>query len=87
MIATANFIGLPLLFISAILIPPQQMPAWIEQLSRFNPVNWGVQASRNAIVVGGGWGPMAQYLLLLAAASAVTSLFATWCFRVYQRSI
>jgi ABC-2 type transport system permease protein len=87
MIATANFIGLPLLFISAILIPPQQMPSWIEQLSRFNPVNWGVQASRNSIVVGGDWGPTAQYLFLLAVATAVTSLFATWCFRVYQRSI
>ena len=27
------------------------------------------------------------YLLLLLAATGVTSLFATWCFRSYQRSI
>lgn len=87
MIATANFIGLPLMFISAILIPPKQMPHWIEQLSRFNPVNWGVQAARNAIVVGGHWGATGGYLGLLVAATAATSLFATWCFRAYQRSI
>ena len=87
MIAAANFVGLPLMFISAILIPPRQMPHWIAQLSRFNPVNWGVQAARNAIVVGGNWGPTGVYLLLLIAATAVTSLFATWCFRAYQRSI
>jgi ABC-2 type transport system permease protein len=87
MIATANFVGLPLMFLSAILIPPRQMPSWIEQLSRFNPVNWGVHASRNAVLAGGHWGATGGYLLLLLAATAATSLFATWCFRAYQRSI
>jgi ABC-2 type transport system permease protein len=87
MIAAANFVGLPLMFISAILIPPSQMPHWIAQLSRFNPVNWGVQAARNAIGAGGNWGATGGYLLLLVAATAATSLFATWCFRSYQRSI
>ena len=87
MIAAANFIGLPLMFISSILIPPSTMPHWIEVLSRFNPVNWGVRAARNAIVSGGHWGATGVYLLMLVAATAVTSLFATWCFRSYQRSI
>jgi ABC-2 type transport system permease protein len=87
MIAAANFVGLPLMFISAILIPPRQMPNWIAQLSRFNPVNWGVHAARNAVVAGGHWGASGLYLLFLLAAAAVTSLFATWCFRAYQRSI
>jgi ABC-2 type transport system permease protein len=87
MIAAANFVGLPLMFISAILIPPRQMPNWIAQLSRFNPVNWGVHAARNSVVTGGQWGASGLYLLFLLAAAAVTSLFATWCFRAYQRSI
>ena len=87
MIATANFVGLPLMFISAILIPPRQMPHWIAQLSRFNPVNWGVHAARNAVVVGGAWGTTSEFLLFLLLATAVTSMFATWCFRSYQQSI
>jgi ABC-2 type transport system permease protein len=87
MIAAANFIGLPLMFISSILIPSSSMPHWIDVLARFNPVNWGVNAARNAIVAGGDWGPTGVYLLMLLAAAAVTSLFATWCFRSYQRSI
>jgi ABC-2 type transport system permease protein len=87
MIAAANFVGLPLMFLSAILIPQRQMPRWIEELSRFNPVNWGVHAARNAVVAGGDWGPTGVYLLLLLAATAATSLFATWCFNGYQRSI
>jgi ABC-2 type transport system permease protein len=87
MIAAANFVGLPLMFLSAILIPPTQMPHWIQELSRFNPVNWGVHAARNAIVAGGHWGASGLYLLLLLAAACATSFFATWCFRGYQRSI
>ncbi len=87
MIATANFVGMPLMFLSSILVTTALMPGWIKAIARFNPVNWGVNASRNAVVVGGDWGPSGVYLLFLLAAVAATSLFATWCFRSYQRSI
>ncbi len=87
MIATANFVGMPLMFLSSILVTTALMPGWIKAIARFNPVNWGVNASRNAVVTGGDWGPSGVYLLFLLAAVAVTSLFATWCFRSYQRSI
>ena len=87
MIATANFIGLPLMFLSTILLTATIMPAWIQDVSRYNPVNWGVVAARNAVVVGGEWWTSGQFLLFLLAAAAVTTAFATWSFRAYQRSI
>ena len=87
MIATANFVGLPLMFLSSILVSVALMPGWIRAIAKFNPVNWGARAARNAVVVGGSWGPTGLYLLFLLAAAAVTSLFATWCFRAYQRSL
>jgi ABC-2 type transport system permease protein len=87
MIALANFIGLPLMFLSSILITAAVMPDWMQTVSRFNPVNWGVNASRNAVVVGGDWGGVGGYLGLLVLAVAVTAGFATWTFRSYQRSI
>lgn len=87
MIATANFVGMPLMFLSSILVSIALMPGWIKAIARFNPVNWGTNAARNGVVVGGDWGPSGVYLLLLVAATAATSLFATWCFRAYQRSI
>jgi ABC-2 type transport system permease protein len=87
MIATANMVGLPLMFLSSILVTAALMPGWIKAISRFNPVNWGVHAARNAVVVGGAWGTTGEFLLFLLAATAVTSMFATWCFRAYQRSI
>jgi ABC-2 type transport system permease protein len=87
MIATANMVGLPLMFLSSILVGAALMPGWIKAISRFNPVNWGVQAGRNAVVAGGHWGTTGVFLLLLLGATAATSAFATWCFRAYQRSI
>jgi len=87
MIATANMVGLPLMFLSSILLTFALMPGWIKAVSRYNPVNWGVNAARNAVVYGSAWGATGEFLLFLLAAMAVTSLFATWCFRSYQRSI
>jgi ABC-2 type transport system permease protein len=87
MIAAANFVGLPLVFLSATLIQKSVMPDWMSSLSRFNPVNWGVEATRDVVVVGGHWGDVGVYTLLLLALTAVTSSFATWTFRVYQRSL
>jgi ABC-2 type transport system permease protein len=87
MIATANFVGLPLMFLSSILLTAAVMPGWIKGVARFNPVNWGVHAARNSVVVGGAWGASGVYLLLLLATTALTSAFATWTFRSYQRSI
>jgi ABC-2 type transport system permease protein len=87
MIAVSNMVGMPLMFLSSILVTVALMPGWIRVIAKFNPVNWGTGAARNAVLVGGHWGPTGIYLLLLAALAGVTSLFATWCFRAYQRSI
>ncbi len=87
MIAAANFVGLPLMFLSSILLTPRTMPGWMQTVARFNPVNWGVEAARNAVVVGGAWWASGQFLLFLLAATAVTCGWATWTFRAYQRSI
>jgi ABC-2 type transport system permease protein len=87
MIATANMVGLPMMFLSSILVTVALMPGWIQVVTRFNPVNWGVHAARNAVNSGGAWGATSEYLVFLLLAMAVTSAFATWCFRAYQRSI
>jgi ABC-2 type transport system permease protein len=87
MIAASNFVGLPLMFLSSILITQRVMPHWMQQVSRFNPVNWGVRAARDAVVYGTHWGSVGIYLLLLVAATAATAGFATWTFRAYMRTL
>ena len=46
MIAVAQFIGLPLLFFSSLLIARALIPAWMQDLSLLNPVEWAVRSAR-----------------------------------------
>ena len=87
MIATANFIGLPLMFLSAILIQGNQTPHWMQEVSRYNPVNWGVHAARIGVMSGTHWADVWIDVGLLVAAAAGTATFATWAFGSYQRKL
>ena len=87
MIAIANFIGLPLLFLSSTLLAQAQMPHWMRVVSRFNPVNWGVKAARDVVLPATDWSSVGLHLLFLLALSAVTAALATWTFRAYQNSL
>jgi ABC-2 type transport system permease protein len=87
MIAVANFISLPLLFLSTAFLARPQMPHWMRITSRFNPVNWGVEAARAVALPGTDWGAVGEYLALLLALSGVTAALATWAFRAYQRTL
>jgi ABC-2 type transport system permease protein len=87
MIAVANFVGLPLLFLSTTLLAAAQMPHWMRVGSRFNPVNWGVLAARKVVLPGTDWGQVASHIGFLAVLAAAMAGFATWTFRAYQRSL
>jgi ABC-2 type transport system permease protein len=87
MIAVANFIGLPLLFLSTTMIARPQMPGWMQSVASYNPVDWGVRAAREVVLPGTSWSTVGGYLALLLALSAVTAGWATWTLRAYQRSL
>lgn len=86
-IALANFLSLPLLFLSSTLLAQQQMPHWMRVLSNFNPVNWGVRAARAVVLPGTDWSSVGAHLGYLLALSVATAAFANWTFRVYKRSL
>jgi ABC-2 type transport system permease protein len=83
----ANFIGLPLMFLSSILISRDQMPNWMDVVAVFNSVNWASDVARYAIVSGGHWSTIGIDLALLLGASAVMAAFPTWTCNAYQRSL
>jgi ABC-2 type transport system permease protein len=87
MIGVANFVGLPLLFVSSTLLAAASIPHWMRWAMRFNPVNWGVQAAREPVLAGTDWGSIGFHLALLAALTVATAAFATWAFRAYQRTL
>jgi ABC-2 type transport system permease protein len=87
MIAIANFIGLPLMFFSAMLIARGLMPEWMQIASLFNPVEWSVTAAREPVLDSSDWGLVAAALAGLVAFAAATTAFATYSFRAYRRTL
>jgi ABC-2 type transport system permease protein len=87
MITLANFIGLPLLFLSTTLIAREQMPGWMQTAARFNPVDWGVAASREVVLPDTNWATVGAHLGYLVALCVVTAAFANWSLGVYRRSL
>lgn len=87
LIAILNFFGLPLLFLSSILIAESLMPGWMQWAAKFNPVQWGVVASREMSSHSTDWGRVGLYLGLLVAFVAATTALATRAFRVYRRTL
>jgi ABC-2 type transport system permease protein len=78
---------LPLTFLSASFLPLDLAPDWIRTVARFNPVNWAVEAGREALTATPDWSfvlPRVGALLVLALLSTA---WATRTFRAYQRSI
>ena len=87
MIAVANFIGLPLLFLSSTLLAAAQMPQWMQTVAKFNPVNWGVVMAREVVLPGTDWTIVVTRGLALLALTVVMTAFATRTFRAYQRTL
>ena len=87
MIALSNFIALPLLFLSSVLMAEALMPAWIRTIAAVNPVNWGAVAAREAVQRGTDWAVVATNLAPLLAVTAAMAAFATWSFRAYRRTL
>jgi ABC-2 type transport system permease protein len=86
-IAASNFVLLPLTFLSSAFMQTSLTPGWIQDVARFNPVNWAVEAGREAVTDGTDWGLVLGRTGLLVAFLAVSAWFGTRAFRAYQASV
>jgi ABC-2 type transport system permease protein len=87
LIATVTSIILPLTFLSSAVMQANLAPHWIQDVSRFNPVNWAAQAGRTAALGGDSWSYVGERIGLLAVLLLLSSFLATRAFRAYQRSL
>jgi ABC-2 type transport system permease protein len=63
------------------------VPGWIRTVSKFNPVNWAVEAGRSAAMQKLDWGLVGSRVGMLAALVVLCATFATRAFGTYQRSL
>jgi ABC-2 type transport system permease protein len=86
-IAAVNFFVLPLTFLSTAFMQKSLVPRWIQHAASVNPVNWAVEAGRNAVLPGTDWTMVLTRLGLLAGLTACCIALATRAFRAYQRAV
>ncbi|HUA11495.1 MAG TPA: ABC transporter permease [Solirubrobacteraceae bacterium] len=87
LIGAVSFIILPLTFLSGALMQQSLAPHWIQDVAKYNPVNWAVQSARSAAMQHIDWGLVLPRLGLLLAFALLAAAFATRAFRRYQRSL
>jgi ABC-2 type transport system permease protein len=87
LIGVSQFVVLPLQFLSSALLATALAASWVADVARYNPVDWAVVASREALSAGTDWGAVWPRLGLLAGLALVMAWLATRAFRTYQRSL
>ncbi len=51
-IAAVNMVLLPLIFLSSAFLQQSLAPQWIQDIARYNPANWAIEAGRTALASG-----------------------------------
>jgi ABC-2 type transport system permease protein len=87
LIGIFQFLAFPLLFLSSTLMASALLPDWIGSAAKFNPVDWAVVASREALLSSPDWGLVGGRVALLAALAIVMTGLSARAFRAYQRSV
>lgn len=86
-VEAVQFILMPLTFLSSVFLPYTLMPDWIATVARFNPGDWAVAASREALSAQPDWVFILARFGWLALLGLVCGWLATLAYRAYQRSL
>ena len=87
LIGFSTMLTLPLSFLSSAMMSKAVMPDWMRHVADYNPVDWTVMASREALSADPNWSAVLWRLGGLLAVALVAGWLATRAFRTYQRSL
>ncbi len=85
LIGVINFIALPAVFLSTIMMPGVLLPEWLDTLRKFNPVDYAVVGVRSLVMIGFVWEQLWQSMLVLTGWAAAGIAFGTWMFSLARR--
>ena len=87
LIGAVTLLVLPLTFLSTALMTSALLPSWMHTVADFNPVDWAIEAGREAVQGSPDWGNVAGYCGLLLAFALACTMLATRAFRAYQAQV
>jgi ABC-2 type transport system permease protein len=83
MASFVHLVNMPMLFTSTALVPSKQMPAWLANLARFNPLSLVVDNNR-AVLLPGANAEWQVQLLPLAIMAVLLFLAAVYALKNYK---
>jgi ABC-2 type transport system permease protein len=86
-IGLSIFLLLPLTFLSTAFMAKGLMPGWMQAVAAANPVNWALDAARDALSDSADWGATLVRGGWLLALAALMVWLSTLTFRTYQRTV
>ena len=87
LIGISQLLSLPLTFLSSAIMATALMPAWIQNVARYNPLDWAVLVSREALSAAPGVGVVTSRSAALLVLAVLMSWLATRAFTAYQKSV
>jgi ABC-2 type transport system permease protein len=87
LIGISQLVSLPLAFLSSAVMDLSLAPQWIQDVARYNPLNWAVEASRSALSSTPDWGVIWSRLGALAVIAVLMAWVAGRAFGAYQKSV
>jgi ABC-2 type transport system permease protein len=87
LIGISQLVSLPLAFLSSAVMDLSLAPEWIQDVARYNPLNWAVEVSRSALSATPDWAVVWSRLGALAVLAVVMSWVASRAFGAYQKSV
>ena len=87
LIGMVTFISLPLAFLSTIFMERALLPHWMQDASRYNPVDWASVSARTATASHIDWSVVAPRIGMLGLLTVGCMALATLSFRAYTRSM
>ncbi len=79
--AIGGVITFPLLFLSSALFPISFLPTWVQDVSKFNPVSYAVDASRVLMINGYDWGTILPAWGVIGLVAVITLSATLYQFR------
>jgi len=76
-----GFVSLPIIFASTALAPLSQMPPWLQEVARLNPLTYAIDGVRSLILEGFDWLTLGSVLLVLVLFDAAMFAIATLIMR------
>jgi len=81
LVGIVNFLALPIVFLSSVMMPADLLPSWLNAARHFNPLDYAVVGVRDLVLTGWVWSEVAVSAGVLSVWALAGIMFGIYAFR------